>query len=372
MKLTQDIIDISKIYKTPFMLCDLDIIRSNYHRIVNSVSGAEVCYAMKANDSLEVLQALIQEGSSFDIASKGELDTLLSLGVAPEKIIAFNPIKNEEFLKALVKARVDVLAYDSKTEVDKIAEFAPSSKLLLRLEVDNIGSEWPLTKKFGVSIEYGKKLLRYAKEKGLDVVGLTFHVGSQCLNAENWKSALVACEQVWKDAKEIGYDFSLISLGGGMPIEHLKHVPTIEEIGAVINPIIQKRFLSMQPNLRITIEPGRGLVGDSAMMVTSVVGLADRGVEKWVYIDVGVFNGLMETIENFKYDLIVPGNTHEKQKVTIAGPSCDSVDVPFKDYLLSPVSVNDRIYIMNTGAYTLAYGSRFNSFDVPKCYFLNK
>ena len=371
MTLSKKIIKITSKYRTPFLICDLSIVRENYKKIKKSIKGVEIFYAMKANDNEEIIKTLIDEGSSFEISSAGELFQLIRLSVSPEKIMCLNPIKNPAFLESLSKYGVKVMAFDSRSEIDKIAKYAPKSQLLLRLQVDNEGSDWPLTKKFGVQATEAIKLLKYAKSKNLRLVGLTFHVGSQCLNKENWANALYVCEEIWKEAKKMNLPFSLISMGGGIPIKHTKDIPSIKEIGEIINPIIKNNFVNLSDNLRVTTEPGRGLVGDSAIMVSSVVGNAKRGNEKWIYLDIGVFNGLMETIENFMYELKTL-KKNKKSTVTIAGPSCDSVDVTFKNVLLPEVSLGDKVYILNTGAYTTVYGSRFNAFDVPKMYFINK
>ncbi len=356
-------------HKTPFLLCDLDIIRENYRRIKRFIPSADIFYAVKANDNERIIKTLIGEGSSFEIASEGELLQLKKFKVPPEKIACFNPIKPVSFIKSLHKYGVKLIAFDSLQEMVKIAENAPDSELVLRLQVDNQGSDWPLTKKFGVQATEAIDLLKYGKQKNLSIVGLTFHVGSQCLNKENWANALYICEELFREAQKIGFNLSVLSLGGGIPIKHIKSIPSIKEIGEIINPILENHFFSLNKNLRITVEPGRGLVGDAAIMVASVIGIAKRGNENWVYLDVGVFNGLMETIENFMYELKTPGKG-KKQLTTIAGPSCDSVDVMFKDILFPEVSIGDKIYIMNTGAYTTVYASKFNAFEIPKIYFL--
>lgn len=368
--------DLSKInlnsiskHQTPFLVCDLDIVRNNYRKIKKNIPDADIFYAIKANDNKKIVKTLIEEGSSFDIASEGELRQLKNLGVPPDKIGCFNPIKPTSFIKSLKEYGVKMMAFDSVQEMDKIAENAPGSELILRLQVDNEGSDWPLTKKFGVQATEAIDLIKYGRKKGLSVTGLTFHVGSQCLNRENWANALYICEEIVDEAKKLGCEISMISLGGGMPIKHTKPIPTLKEIGDIVNPILKDKFFSQNKNLRIIVEPGRGLVGDSAIMVTSVIGLAKRGQENWVYLDVGVFNGLMETIENFMYE-IKTSKKAKKRLSTIAGPSCDSVDVMFKGIPFPEVNIGDKIYIMNTGAYTTVYGSRFNAFEVPKIYFI--
>lgn len=369
MKLTRKIINLSSQHPTPFLLFDLDKIRDNYRKIKGSFKDIEVFYAIKANDHPKIINTLAREGSSFEISSLVELRLLIGLKIPPERIICLNPIKSPEFLIELVKHRVNLMAVDSFDEVDKIAKFAPKSKVVMRINVSNEGSDWPLTKKFGIDAADALPLLKYSKKEGIDPIGLTFHVGSQCLNKNNWAGALYICDDIWNQAMQNDIHFTFLSLGGGIPIKHLKKSPTVGQIGKVVNNVISRNFKSDSGTVRLTIEPGRGLVGDAAIMVTKVVGRAKRGNEDWVYIDSGVFNGFMETICDFTYE-VRTAKTGERKPVTIAGPSCDSVDVPFKNTQLADVDVGDYIYIINAGAYTTVYASTFNGFEIPKTYFL--
>lgn len=371
MKLTRTIKQISKKYRTPCLLFDLSQIRRNYREIMRSIDGVEVCYAVKANDHIKVLETLAREGSSFEISSLNEMRKLLRLNVVPSKIVCFNPIKSPEFLTEMAKHGVEVMAYDSTEEIDKIAKYAPQSKVVLRISVSNEGSDWPLTKKFGVYAVEAMRMIKYAKAKGVECVGLTFHVGSQCLNKDNWANALYACDDIWNQAKKYGIELNFLSLGGGLPIAHTKPIPSVEEIGESINKALKANFKTASSKLRVTIEPGRGLVGNAAIMVSTVVGKAKRSNEDWVYIDVGVFNGLMETIEGFKYEI---KTDHDKKRktVTVGGPSCDSVDIPFKNILLPDLKIGERVYIINTGAYTTSYAANFNGFEVPETIFIKE
>ncbi len=370
MQLTKQFIGLSKKYSTPSLLFDSKIIVDNYRRIKKSINGVEVFYAMKANDDPRILSLLIKERSSFEISSHTELKALLKLGVPVAKIVCLNPIKSPQFLKAMHQCGVTIMAFDAIEEVDKIAKYAPKSKLVIRINVSNEGSDWPLTKKFGVEPSEALPLLKYARQKKLDPIGITFHVGSQCLNVKNWVSALYVCDEIWKEAKRHAINLTFLSLGGGIPIQHLKKIPSIEEIGTAINGGLKRNFKSTKDKLRVSIEPGRGLVGDAAILVSKVVGKGKRGNEDWVYIDVGVFNGLMETVEHFGYELKTD-HDGKKKIVSIGGPSCDSVDIPFTDVPLTDVEVGDLVYVLNAGAYTNVYAARFNGFAIPKNHFID-
>lgn len=371
MKLTKKIIEISKKYKTPFLLVDLDQIIKNYYNIQKNLPNVEVFYSMKANDHPRIVETLVKENASFDITSEKELNLLNTYNFSSEKITCLNPIKSPEFLKKLYKNKITIMAYDSLDEVDKIAKYAPGSKLVIRIVVDNEGSDWPLTKKYGVDAAAAMPLLKYAREKKLQPIGLTFHVGSQCRNKNNWENALFVCETLWALAKKENINFNFLSLGGGLPIQHDKPIPRLEDIGKGIQKMFRNNFESVDTPLRVAIEPGRAIVGDSAIMVTSVIGKAKRGSENWLYIDAGVFNGFMETIDGFTYDIKTIKNNNMK-KYMIGGPSCDSVDIPFKNITLGNIEIGDKMYILNAGAYTTVYASTFNGFEIPKTYFLNK
>ncbi|OGH19993.1 MAG: hypothetical protein A3D74_03805 [Candidatus Levybacteria bacterium RIFCSPHIGHO2_02_FULL_37_13] len=370
MKLNKQIINKSNQFKTPFLLVDLKQVSKHYNNIKKNLSGVEVFYSMKANDHPRIVETLVKENASFDITSERELNSLNKNSLSSKKITCLNPIKSPEFLKRLFENKITIMAYDSFDEVDKIARYAPGSKLVLRIVVDNEGSDWPLTKKYGVNPAEALPLLKYALGKKLQPIGLTFHVGSQCRNKNNWVNALFVCETLWALAKKENIHFNFLSLGGGLPIQHDRPIPALEDIGKGIKKMLSNNFKSADSPLRVAIEPGRAIVGDSAIMVTSVIGKAKRGSENWLYVDTGVFNGFMETIDGFTYDIKTIKNTAIK-KFTIGGPSCDSVDIPFKNVVLEDVKIGDKIYVLNAGAYTTVYASTFNGFEIPKTYFLS-
>ena len=371
MKLTKHVINTSNKLQTPFLLVDLHHIKQNYHNIQKNLFGIEIFYSMKANAHPRIIDTLLKEGAAFDITSEDELNLLSKYSLSREKITCLNPIKSPDFLKKLYKNKITVLAYDSFDEVDKIATYAPVSKLVLRIVVNNEGSDWPLTKKYGVDPGVAIPLLRYVQEKKLQPIGLTFHVGSQCRNKNNWVNALFVCETLWALAKKENINFYFLSLGGGLPIQHNRPIPKLEDIGKGIQKMLHNNFKSVDIPLRVAIEPGRAIVGDSAIMVTSVIGKAKRGNKNWLYIDAGVFNGFMETIDGFTYDIKTIKNN--KTKIyTIGGPSCDSVDIPFKNVALGEAEIGDKVFVLNAGAYTTVYASTFNGFTIPKTYFLNE
>ncbi|MFN3396778.1 MAG: type III PLP-dependent enzyme [Thermodesulfovibrionales bacterium] len=347
---------------SPYLLIDKDVVKEKVESIGKNIKNSKVFYAVKANPDRDVLAYLNNLGIGFEIASEGELRILSDLGVEPERIITSNPVKTLVFLEQAVSYGIRYYAFDSIAEVDKLSRYAPDRNVYVRLTVPNEGSEWPLSKKFGVELDEALNLLIYAKERGLNPVGITFHVGSQCNNAYNWNTAIKKTKDLWEMAAGKGISLSMINIGGGYPIRYTKDVITIESIGKRISRLISEEFPS---DIDVFIEPGRAVIGDAGVFVTSVIGKARRADEDWIYIDVGVFNGLMESIGGIKYSYVV-GSRNEPKRWTIAGPSCDSFDVIDKEVLLPEPEVGNRLLILAAGAYTISYASEFNGFSIPK------
>jgi len=299
---------------------------------------------------------------NYEIASEGELKILSALGIKPGRIISSNPVKSPAFIRYAIDYGVDYFAFDSVAEVDKLAAYARGCNVYVRLTVPNEGSEWPLSKKFGIEPDTAVELLLYAQERGLNPVGITFHVGSQCTNIYNWSMALDKVSAVWSSVGNAGIRLKVLNIGGGYPIRYTKEVIDIQSIEEMIDTLISKKF---PEDVQVQLEPGRAVVGDAGVFVTSVIGKARRGNINWLYIDVGVFNGLMESIGGIKYTYMV-GSRAETQKWTIAGPSCDSFDVIAHDVELPEPMIGDHLLILSSGAYTISYASEFNGFPVPK------
>jgi ornithine decarboxylase len=346
----------------PYLLLDKDVIREKVSTIGRHIRNARVFYAVKANPDIEILRFLNSFGIGFEIASEGELQILSSIGVEPRRIITSNPVKTFKFLECATAYGVEYFAYDSRVEVDKLVRHAPRAKVYVRLTVPNEGSEWPLSKKFGVELEEAAMLLSYAAERGLRPVGITFHVGSQCTYLYNWNAALGKARELWQVAESQGLNLEMLNIGGGYPIRYTKDVADVATIEKKIDHAFRQKF---PEGVEVFIEPGRAVVGDAGIFVANVIGKARRGDENWLYIDVGVFNGLMESVGGIKYKHVV-GSRSEPKKWTIAGPSCDSFDVIDREVELPEPEVGNRLLILSSGAYTISYASEFNGFSIPK------
>jgi ornithine decarboxylase len=351
--------------ETPALLVDADKIREKISLIGSGIRNSRVFYAVKANPDLQILRLLNTLKPGFEIASEGELEILAQLKVEPERIISSNPVKSLKFLRMAASYGVRLFAFDSFDEVEKLVRYIPDAQVYIRLSVPNEGSEWPLSKKFGVELNEALSLLCYAKEKGLTPVGITFHVGSQCTNIYNWNIALDKARHLWENAERKGMNLTMLNIGGGYPIIYTKNVVSIEAIDRNVNTLVFERF---PEHTNIFIEPGRAVVGDAGIFVTSVIGKAKRDDEDWLYLDVGVFNGLMESVGGIRYSYIAENQKQTKQtrQWTIAGPSCDSFDVIDKNILLTEPEIGSMVLILSSGAYTISYASEFNGFSIPK------
>ena len=349
--------------ETPSLLIDLEGIKSRYVQIRYHMPEVNVYYAVKANDHIDVLKALAEVGSGFEIASIQELEKILSLGVPPERVISSNPVKPAEFVRFAYQRGVNRFAVDSYPEVDKIAEVAPRARVYVRLVVPNEGSEWPLSRKFGVDEETALSLLEYAKEKGLVPVGITFHVGSQCNNLRNWFIAIRNASRLWERARSRGLRLQVLNMGGGIPVRYMQESLKVEDIAYYVKGLLRKYFST--PPYELQMEPGRGIVGDQGILVARVIGKAKRGDENWLYVDTGVFNGLAEALGGIRYPIYIERKGDLKEWV-VGGVSCDSMDVIAKKVYLPEPDVGDRIFFLSAGAYTTVYASEFNGFPKPK------
>ncbi len=354
---------------TPALVLDFDNISQTYDRFVEAYPGGQVFYAVKANANPDIMRLVVEKGGGLEIASLAELERSLSVGATGDQIICSNPIKNPVFLQALHEAGVYAVVVDSTYEVEKVAQYAPGMRVYVRLAVDNQGSVLPLAGKFGVSGEEALELFDLARDHGLNPIGLSFHVGSQCLRVENWVNAIRACGEIWQQAEARGHNMFFLDIGGGFPAGHYHDhsIPTIEGVGDAVMQAVWAHIPHASPML--VLEPGRGLVGESGRLVVMVVGKAKRGSSEWLYLDAGVFNGMMETFEGFPpvvQHLSPDADDRPMVAYTMAGPSCDSCDVVARNFEMPETHIGERLLFLDTGAYTNEYAVAFNGFPIPQ------
>jgi ornithine decarboxylase len=362
---------------TPYLATDLDAVTARYADFTAALPGVATFFAMKCNSSPEILRALHRRGASFEVASIGELNALQALGVDPADALYSNPIKPPAHVAAAHAAGLWRFGFDSPGELRKIAEYAPGAAVYLRLRVDDSTSVFPLSRKFGAELGGARDLMLTARSLGLQPYGITFHVGSQCANPTSWRQAVAAAGTLMRQLAADGVVLSMLNLGGGFPARYVGDVPTIGEIAAVITAALDE-LLPYRPQV-IAAEPGRHLVAEAAVMATTVLGRELRAGENWLYVDVGAYNGLMETqqtVNGWRFPLWTSLPDHAEVPhvpFTVTGPSCDSSDTMFYGVSLpETLDVGDRVYIGSAGAYTLSYASGFNGFAPPTPVFVGE
>ena len=358
----------------PCLVLDLDVVRENYLSFAKALPDTKVFYAVKANPAPEILSLLAGFGCCFDVASLPETQAVLAAGATPDRISYGNTIKKETEIAAAFALGITLFAVDCEAEVEKVARAAPGSRVICRILCDGAGAEWPLSRKFGCEPVYAADILEHAHKLGLAAHGVSFHVGSQQHNVEAWDRALASTAAVFRSCAERGITLTIVNLGGGFPARYVRKTPKLESYGKAIFRSLRKHFGNNLPNT--IVEPGRGLVGNAGMIEAEVVLIAKRSPEdevRWVYLDIGKFHGLAETIgESIRYPIRTPKDRDETAPCIIAGPTCDSVDVLYEKtpYPL-PVSlaIGDKVLIEATGAYTTTYSSvGFNGYPPLRQY----
>jgi ornithine decarboxylase len=358
----------------PCLVVDLDVVRDNYLAFAKALPDTRVFYAVKANPAPEVLTLLAKLGSCFDTASISEVEMVLAAGATADRISFGNTIKKERDVARAYALGVRLYAVDCQAEVDKIARKAPGSKVFCRILSDCLGAEWPLSRKFGCEPGMAADVLEHAKRQGLEPYGVSFHVGSQQRNPHAWDRALASAAAVFRECGERGINLSMVNLGGGFPTKYLKNVPTVKSYGAAIFRALRKHFGNRIPET--IIEPGRGMVGNAGVIEAEVVLISKKSAEddvRWVYLDIGKFGGLAETMdESIRYPIRTLRDGDALAPCVLAGPTCDSADVLYeKQPYALPVSleIGDKVLIEGTGAYTATYSSVcFNGFAPLKTF----
>jgi ornithine decarboxylase len=360
--------------ETPCLVIDLDAIEKAYEALSWYFPLARIYYAVKANPAAEIVAMLQGRGASFDVASRGEIELCLANGVAPDRLSFGNTIKKEKDIAFAHQSGLRMFAFDSAHELDKLARAAPGARVFCRILVTCEGADWPLSRKFGCAPEMAIDLLRKARDLGLDPYGVSFHVGSQQTDLRQWDGAVGAAARMFSLLAEADINLRMINLGGGFPAHYRGEVPEVDLYAQAVMAAITRHFGNDLPE--IIIEPGRSLVGDAGVIQSEVVLISEKGggdARRWVYLDVGKFNGLAETMdESIKYRILTPGRRGSSGPVVLAGPTCDSADILYEqtEYRLPlGLEIGDKIEILSTGAYTASYASvGFNGFSPIRTY----
>ena len=359
--------------ETPFLAVDLSVVAAKYQELSTAFPSAAIHYAVKANPAPEIVALLANLGSSFDIASRYELDLGLSLGIAPSRISYGNTIKKSADIAYAFSRGVRCFAFDSEQELRKLASNAPGSSVMCRVQTSGKNAAWPLSRKFGCDLGMAEDLLVLSRELGLRASGISFHVGSQQTDTSQWNEPLQEVSNLFRRLAQQGIMLDVVNIGGGFPVPYETEVPSVEEFAEAIGRAMISAFASVQPALML--EPGRSLVAEAGVLQTEVVLVAKKSrldETRWVYLDAGKFNGLAETLgESIKYR-VRTNRTGPVGPVILAGPTCDSADILYeKSGYCLPLTLDcgDRIQLLNTGAYTSSYSSvGFNGFPPLKTF----
>ncbi|MAM10848.1 MAG: ornithine decarboxylase [Rhizobiaceae bacterium] len=370
---------IAEFFKTrrpegPCLVVDREIVRDNYTAFRRALPDSAIYYAVKANPAPQILELLASLGSNFDCASVAEIEMVLEAGAGAERISFGNTIKKERDIARAHALGVKLFAVDCHEEVEKIARAAPGARVFCRVLTDGEGAEWPLSRKFGCVPPMAVDVLVYAHQLGLESYGVSFHVGSQMTKLEAWDAALADAKRVFAQLAKQGIYLQMVNMGGGFPTKYLRDVPTAEAYGQAIFAALSRHFGNQLP--KTIIEPGRGMVGNAGVIKSEVVLISkksDDDKHRWVFLDIGKFGGLAETMdEAIRYPIRTERDEDEMEPCVLAGPTCDSADVMYEKTMYPlpiTLTIGDEVLIEGTGAYTTTYASvAFNGFEPLKSY----
>lgn len=342
-------------------------ISAQYDALNAGLGRAHIHYAVKANPAADVIRLLVEKGSGFDAASRGEIELCLSQGADAAHISFGNTIKRASDVAFAHSVGVTLFAADSHAELEKIAANAPGARVYIRLIVENSLADWPLSRKFGCAAPSLPGLLDYARDLGLVPYGLSFHVGSQTRRAEYWNPVLDQIAPLWHAARAMGHDLQLLNLGGGFPANYGEEMQGPREYAATVMSAVAARFGNVA---EVMAEPGRGLVAEAGHIAAEVMLVSRKSADdlhRWVYLDIGRFSGLAETEgEAIRYQIVTAHDGTPEGPCVLAGPSCDSADILYEKrpiHLPLALRDGDKVMIRNCGAYTSSYSSvGFNGF----------
>ena len=355
--------------ETPCLVVDSQTFTRQLDDLMGCFPYARTYYAIKANPMPQLLEILRDRGCCFDVASRYELDKVLALGVSGDRISFGNTIKKARDIRYFYEQGVRLFATDSEADLRNIAKAAPGSKVFVRILTEGSQTaDWPLSRKFGCQSDMAMDLCIMARDLGLQPYGISFHVGSQQRDIGAWDAAIGKVKVIFERlAEEDGIQLQMINMGGGFPANYISRTNELKTYADEITRFLEEDFGDNLPE--IILEPGRSLVANAGLLASEVVLISrkDRnGLHRWVYLDIGKFGGLIETMdEAIKYPLFVD-KQGEQEEVILAGPTCDSADILYEDFkyeLPLNMASGDKVYWFSTGAYTTTYSAvEFNGF----------
>ncbi|KAI9495027.1 ornithine decarboxylase [Zychaea mexicana] len=376
-----------------FFVGDLGEVYRQHLRWKALLPRIEPFFAVKSNPDPMVVKLLASLGIGFDCASKSEIQQVLNVGVEPSRIIYANPCKQASFIRFAAQHNVARMTFDNAEELYKIKKLYPDAELLLRILTDDSKSLCQLGLKFGAPLDLTEDLLQTAKDLNLNVVGVSFHVGSGCYDENAFADAVVRARRVFDQAEKVGLPaFSILDVGGGFPSNNVKEGITFEKVAAVLGPAVDALF---PPEVRVIAEPGRYYVASAFTVCTHVIGrrtvVAENETQYMYYVNDGMygsFNCILFDHQEVYPQVLTRGgklalDNEEKNNVkveddkgptftsSIWGPTCDSIDCLAKEAKLPVLDDGDWIYWENMGAYTICAASKFNGFKQSEVIYTN-
>ena len=367
-----------KKHGSPLFIIDHKMIKENYQRFNKALPRVQAYYAVKANSEPEIIRTLFNEGSSFDVASYNEFIEVYNLidmwrekkkeFFIWDKIIFSNTIKDRDTLRKINKYE-PLVTYDNMDELKKIKEHCKKAGLILRLKVPDTGSQVEMASKFGAEPADASRLIKKSFDLGLKVEGLSFHVGSQCTNFDNYVAALSITSEIFNEARKRGYKLDIIDIGGGFPVLYDYNVPRFEKLAEILNKEFDRLF---PEDTEIIAEPGRFLVATSSMLISEIIGKARRDGKIFYHINDGVY----QTFSGVVNDHWIP-NFHSfkrgtKEICAVVGQTCDSFDkISLAEHLPKNLGIGDYLYTENIGAYSIVSSTKFNGFEGAKILHVN-
>ncbi|WP_084003329.1 type III PLP-dependent enzyme [Agromyces aureus] len=375
-----DLVGLAERHGTPLLVLDADRVASQLLELRRQLPGVEIHVALKALPHPALIRAVDAFGASFDVASRGELDLLEGEGVDLSRCVHTHPVKSVAELTGAYLRGVRTFVVDDAGEVDKFAGLPPDARVLVRLSFPNPDAAADLSAKFGVAPEAARELVEHCLRAGRQVAGFTFHVGSQTTSAEPWRRAITRTLQLMRDLEgRLGVEFDTLDLGGGFPVAYDEPVPAL----AVIAHGIRDALSAVPARYRVLVEPGRFVAAPAMTLVTRVVGSATRPDGRWVHLDDGVYGAYSNIPAEGVHALVFaaselahrPPADEDAERavrrvrelayapVTLAGPTCDSVDVIARSLRLPRLVAGDLLVSPMMGAYTSATATRFNGIE---------
>tara|TARA_R110000868_G_scaffold82597_3_gene233157 strand:+ start:10883 stop:12082 length:1200 start_codon:yes stop_codon:yes gene_type:complete len=350
-----------------FYIVNIKKIVEQYEKWSEHLPRVKPFYAVKCNPNPVITKLLNGFNIGFDCASKNEISQIISQGTKPEDVIFANPCKASGQIKFARSEDVDLMTFDDVHELYKIKLYHPHAKLVLRIAVDESKSMCKFNCKFGANQSEIKNILNIAKSLELNIVGVSFHVGSNCLDAKTYYTALEEVKKVFIIAGENGFAFNLVDIGGGFPGYDKEGEVTFEEMAEQINKGIDDFF--PEEGIEFIAEPGRYFVCSSHTLVTNIIGKKKLGDKFTYYLNDGIYGSFNCVYFDNAKPVIMPYNERDGKQYesTVFGPTCDSIDIISESCQLPDLAIGEWVYVENFGAYTSAAASTFNGFQQTRC-----